>query len=704
MAEKNASRQATTSPSAIRNVVLVGPTSAGKTTLFENLLFTAKAVTKAGSVEDGTTVSDWTDIEKRQQRSVGLGVATFDYQGTRINLIDAPGFADFVGEVGAGLRAADAALFVVPAKSGFDGNTRLIWEACAQIDMPRAIVVSKIDTPETDVAARVQELRRELGNNVLSFEVPLNIQEVIDLIKLNVHKHDSGGHTMRPATDEEKRQVIELRAALLEAIISEADDVELMEEYLSDKELDSASLRRDVVSAVAHARFFPVMFTATTPPHFGVQEILDLIVEGFPSPELHSIPSVTALGTGKTKDLSADPAAALVAEVFKTATDPYLGRLSYIRVFSGRMQTGDVVHVSGHFTERSGHSDHDVDEKIGGLSFAVGKEFYPVNGAVSGDIVVVSKLTSAETGDTLSAKADPVIMPTWQIPDPLYPVAIAAKARTDEDKLSEALKRIAAEDPSVFIERNGETHQTVLWCQGESHADVLLDRMRAGFGVATEVVPFKVPLRETLAKPAVAEGRHVKQSGGHGQYAVAKIAVEPLAAGSEFEFVDEVVGGAVPRQYIPSVEHGIRQQMAKGLHAGYPVVNIRVRLQDGKAHSVDSSDMAFQMAGQLALQDAAAKAGVVMLEPVSEVTIEVDDQYVGAILSDVPSRRGRISGTSQASINGRTVITAEIPDLELVTYAITLRSLAHGTGRFSRTLSGYEPLPANIAAKLTAST
>lgn len=703
MAEKTSSMTATVSPQQIRNVVLVGPTSAGKTTLFENLLLTAKLLTKAGTVEEGSTVSDWTDIEKRQQRSVGLSVATFDYQDTRINLIDVPGFADFVGEVGAGLRAADAALFVVPAKSGFDGNTRLIWEACAAINMPRAIVISKTDMPETNVAARVQELRKELGNSVLSFEVPLNIQEVIDLIKLDVHKHDSGGHTVRAATEDEKREVVELRAALLEAIISEADDVALMEEYLSDKELDSASLRRDVVEAVAHGRFHPVLFTATTPPNFGVHEILEFITSAFPSPELHSIPTVTSLNNGKERELSADPSQPLVAEVFKTTTDPYLGRLSFIRVFSGRMQTGDVVHVSGHFAERSGHADHDVEEKIGGLSFAFGKNFHPVNAATAGDIVVVAKLVHAESGDTLSAKSDPVIMPTWDIPEPLFPVAITAKARTDEDKLSEALKRVAAEDPSVFIERNAETHQTVLWCQGESHADVLLDRMRVGFGVATEVVPFKVPLRETLAKPAVAEGRHVKQSGGHGQYAVAKIAVEPLPAGTEFEFVDEVVGGAVPRQYIPSVEHGIRQQMAKGLHAGYPVVNIRVRLQDGKAHSVDSSDMAFQMAGQLALQDAAAKAGVVMLEPVSEVAIEVDDQFVGAILSDVPSRRGRISGTTPAEIAGRTIITAEIPDLELVTYAITLRSLAHGTGRFTRTLSGYEPLPANIAAKLTAS-
>jgi elongation factor G len=694
---------ASTSTEQIRNVVLVGPSGSGKTTLFEGLLHAGRAITKVGRIEEKSTVSDHTDVEHQQQRSVTLGVATFDHGPVRINLMDAPGYADFAGEVGAGLRAADAALFVIPAKTGLDGSTRLLWQECADVEMPRAIVLSRVDVPEVDIAARIEELRSVLGSSIMAFEVPLSPTSVIDLLTLTVHDHGGSGHTARAATEDEQRQVAGLRAALIEAIISEADDDALMEQYLADEELDSVALRTDVVKAVAHGRIHPVLFTSITPAGFGVDEILDLIVDGFPSPVLHSIPSVMSLANGKEHSLSASVEGPLVAEVFKTTTDPYLGRLSHVRVFSGRMQTADIVHVSGHFTERSGHEDHDIDEKVGGLSLAFGGALHPVPAAIAGDVVVVARLNHAETGDTLSAKTQPVIMPRWEIPEPMHPVAIEAKARTDEDKLSEGLKRLAAEDPSVRIDRDAETKQTVLWCQGESHAEVLIDRLRNGFGVSTVVTSFKVPLRETLAGPADGHGRLVKQSGGHGQYAVCDIHVEPIAHGEDLEFVDEVVGGAIPRQYIPSVEAGVRAQMNRGLQAGYPVVGLRVHLKEGKAHSVDSSDMAFQLAGQLALQDAASKAGVSMLEPISSVRIEVDDAYVGAVLGDIPSRRGRILGTSPAHMSGRTVITADIPDLEMTTYSVTLRSLAHGTGRFSREFHGYEPLPVNVASRVLTS-
>jgi elongation factor G len=700
MADKTTPMPATTTTEQIRNVVLVGPSGSGKTTLFEALLHAGGATTKVGRIEDNSTISDHTDVEHQQQRSVTLGVATFDHESVRINLMDAPGYADFAGEVGAGLRAADAALFVIPAKTGLDGSTRLLWQQCADVEMPRAIVLSRVDVPEVNIAARIEELRSVLGASIMAFEVPLGPTSVIDLLTLTVHEHDGSGHAQRPATPQERDQVAGLRTALIEAIISEADDDALMEQYLADEELDSGALRVDVVKAVAHGRFHPVLFTSITPAGFGVDEILDLIINGFPSPVLHSIPSVSSLIEGKERSLSADAEGPLVAEVFKTTTDPYLGRLSHVRVFSGRMQTADVVHVSGHFTECSGHEDHDVDEKVGGLSLAFGGALHPVPAAIAGDIVVVARLNHAETGDTLSSKTQQVIMPRWDVPEPMHPVAIEAKARTDEDKLSEGLKRLAAEDPSVRIDRDVETKQTVLWCQGESHADVLIDRLRNGFGVSTVVTAFKVPLRETLAGPADGHGRLVKQSGGHGQYAVCDIHVEPIPHGEGLEFIDEVVGGAIPRQYIPSVEAGVRAQMNRGLQAGYPVVGLRVRLREGKAHSVDSSDMAFQLAGQLALQDAASKVGINMLEPISSVRIEVDDAYVGAVLGDIPSRRGRILGTAPAGLSGRTIISADIPDLEMTTYSVTLRSLAHGTGRFSREFSGYEALPVNVATRV----
>ncbi len=696
MADKVAPVNPPTSTEAIRNVVLIGPSGSGKTTLVESMLFAAGQLTRVGSLAEGTTVSDYDDAERRQQRSVNLSVMSFDHEGVRLNLIDVPGYADFAGEVGAGLRAADAALFVVTADSGFDGNTRLLWEECARIDLPRAIVVTKIDAPRASTATRAEELREALGGGVVTFELPMG-DDVFDLLTQQVHNHASGKHTARPATDAEKARAQELRAALIEAIIAEADDEALMEQYLSGDEVDSASARADVVKAVAHARFHPVLFTTTHPEGYGIDEVLDLIINGFPSPVLHSIPAVQSVTSGSALALHADRNGPLVAEVVKTTSDPYLGRISLVRVFSGALRADDVVHVSGHFSSESGHEDHDVDEKLGALASPFGKLLRPMSIGIAGDIVAVARLTRAETGDTLSSKDKPVIMPAWTMPVPLHPMAVVAHAKQDEDKLAQGLHRLIIEDPSVRMERPLETNQTVLWTLGEAHLDVLLDRLKTRFGVAVDAVPFKVPLRETLLGTAPGHGRLVKQSGGHGQYAVCDITVEPLPRGTGFEFVDEVVGGSVPRQYIPSVEKGVRAQLERGLAAGYHVVDLRVRLQDGKSHSVDSSDMAFQHAGQLALQDAAAKVGVGLLEPVSLVEVEVDDAYVGAVLGDIPTRRGRVTGTQPSGSSGRSVVSAEVPDLELVTYSTALRSLSHGTGRFTRTPHGYETMPQQLA-------
>lgn len=696
MAEKVASMNPPASTEAIRNVVLVGPAGSGKTTLFESLLVAAGAIVRPGSTSDGTTVSDYDESEKRQQRSVGLSVAAFDYDGVRINLIDTPGYADFAGEVGAGLRAADAALFVVTAKAGFDGNTRLLWSACAEVNMPRAIVVTKTDAPDTSAIERIQELQQELGTGVVAFELPLG-EDIIDLITLTVHHHAEGRHTARTATDAESASVEAQRSALVEAIVSEADDDELMESYLGGDEVDSTALRADVVQAVAHGRFFPALFTRTTPVGYGADEVLALIAAGFPSPELHSIPAVQSLTTGQSEQLSASVDGPLVAEVVHTSSDNYLGRISLVRIFSGELKPDEIVHVSGHFSTTAGREDHDVDEKVGALHSPFGKLLRPTSRAIAGDIVAITRLTTAETGDTLSAKTRPVLMPAWSMPEPLHPMAVVAHAKADEDKLAQSLHRLLAEDPCIRLERNGETKQTVLWTLGDSHLEVVLDRLKNRFGVNVDSVPFKVQLRETFTQAATGHGQLVKQSGGHGQYGVCDIAVEPLANGAGFEFVDEVVGGAVPRQYIPSVEHGVKLQMERGLAAGYHVVDIRVRLRDGKSHSVDSSDMSFQQAGQLALQDAAKKAGITLLEPISSITVEVDDEYVGAILSDISGRRGRVTGTQPADATGRSRVIGDVPDLELVTYSTTLRSLSHGTGRFSRTAKGYEPMPTNIA-------
>jgi elongation factor G len=398
--------------------------------------------------------------------------------------------------------------------------------------------------------------------------------------------------------------------------------------------------------------------------------------------------------------VTADPDGPLVAEVVKTTSDPYVGRISLVRVFSGTLHPDMVVHVSGHGMADRGHEDHDVDERVGSLSSPLGKTQRSLAKCVAGDICAIAKLTRAETGDTLSDKDNPLLMRAWDMPDPLLPVAIQAKSKADEDKLSQALARLVAEDPTLRLENNAETRQLVLWCMGEAHADVLLDRLAKRHGVEVQKVELRVPLRETFGGKVQATGRNVKQTGGHGQYAVCHLEIEPLPSGGGLEFVDKIVGGVVPRQFIPSVEKGVRAQMERGVVAGYPVVDIRVTLYDGKAHSVDSSDMAFQIAGQLALKEAAAKVPTLLLEPVDTVSILVSDEFVGAVMSDLSSRRGRVLGTEPVG-TGRTLVKAEVPELEITRYAIDLRSMSHGTGTFHRTFLRYEPLPSHLADKVT---
>jgi len=701
-------------PEAIRNVVLVGHTGAGKTTLVEALLAATGTIGRTGRVEDGTTVTDFDDIEHRLGRSVSLALAPLEFGGVKVNLLDAPGYADFVGDLRAGLRAADAALFVVSAADGVDGATQLLWEECAAVGMPRAVVVTKLDSPRADFDETVAICQRVFGDGVQPLYLPLlddreQVGGVVGLLSQRVYDY-TGGHRAELEPDPEHVELIEgPRNALIEGIIAESEDESLMDRYLGGEAIDVKVLIDDLETAVARGHFYPVLpvGAAALPGddesavRVGAMEVLELVTKAFPAPGEHLIPAVTTPAGAPKAPLSCDPAGPLVAEVVKTTSDPYVGRISLVRVFSGTLHPEQPVHVSGHGREERGHPDHDVDEKVGALSSPLGKVQRQAQQAVAGDIVAVAKLAHAETGDTLSAKDDPALMEPWVMPDPLLPVAVLAKAKSDEDKLGTALGRLVAEDPTLRLEINPETHQLVLWCMGEAHRDVVLDRLSARYGVAVETVAHRVSLRETFTSGANGHGRHVKQSGGHGQYAVCDIEVAPLPNGSGFEFVDKVVGGAVPRQFIPSVEKGVRTQLERGVFAGYPLVDLRVTLFDGKAHSVDSSDMAFQTAGALALKDAAAKITGALLEPVDAVEIRVADEFVGAVMGDLSGRRGRVLGTEPDSA-GRTVVRAEVPETELARYPVELRSLSHGTGVFTREYLRHEAMPAQIAAKIVA--
>ncbi|HEX6249739.1 MAG TPA: elongation factor G-like protein EF-G2 [Nocardioidaceae bacterium] len=669
-------------PESVRNVVLVGPAGSGKTTLVDALLTGAGVINRPGRVEEGTTVSDFDESEIRQQRSVGLSLAPLVHDGVKINLLDAPGYADFVGELRAGLRAADCAMFVIAANEGVDEATKELWRECSAVDMPRVVVVTKLDHARADYDAVVAGAQAVFGEKV----VPAYLHEGDQMVGLLTGDD--------PAHEEQ-------RGALIEAVIEESEDETLMERYVGGEAVDRDLLVKDLERAVARGSFFPVVPVCS---HTGVgtTELLDLVVSGFPSPPEHTLPEVYTPEGKRGPEISCDPDGPLVAEVVKTTTDPYVGRVSLVRVFSGTIRPDMTVHVSGHFSsffgEQSSHEDHDEDERIGVLSVPLGKQQRPVELVVAGDLCTIGRLSRAETGDTLSDKDQPLVLKPWSMPEPLLPVAIEAHAKADEDKLSTGLQRLAAEDPTLRVEHNPETHQLVLWTMGEAHADVALDRLANRYGAQVDQVPLRVPLRETLAGLAKGHGRHVKQSGGHGQFAVCDIEVEPLPEGSGFEFVDKVVGGAVPRQFIPSVEKGVRAQMEKGVTHGYPVVDLRVTLTDGKAHSVDSSDMAFQTAGALALREAAAATRVVMLEPVDEVDVIVPDDLVGSVMSDLSGRRGRVLGSEPVG-DERTMVRAEVPQVEIVRYAVDLRSFSHGAATFTRKFARYEPMPENVAQR-----
>ncbi|QOV41142.1 elongation factor G-like protein EF-G2 [Streptomyces ferrugineus] len=706
-------------PASVRNVVLVGHSGSGKTTLVEALALTAGAVNRAGRVEDGGTVSDYDEIEHRQQRSVQLSLVPVEWDGIKVNLLDTPGYADFVGELRAGLRAADAALFVVSASDGVDGSTRMVWEECAAVGMPRAIVVTHLESARADYEEMTRICAEAFGGDdpdaVLPLYLPLHgpqgadghapVTGLIGLLSQKLFEYATGERKESEPSEDQLPGIEEARNRLIEGIIAESEDETLMDRYLGGEQVDVKTLIEDLERAVARGTFFPVVAAAPATDGarqgLGTVEVLELITRGFPTPLERRAPTVTTVD-GKPRELKlCDPNGPLVAEVVKTASDPYVGRVSLVRVFSGTLRPDETVHVSGHGLEDRGHEDHDVDERIGALSAPFGKQQRTLSHCIAGDLACVAKLSRAETGDTLSAKDDPLLMEPWQMPDPLLPLAIQAHSKPDEDKLSQGLARLVAEDPTMRLEQNQSTHQVVLWALGEAHADVALERLRSRYGVQVDVVPHKVSLRETFADRSAGRGRHVKQSGGHGQYAICEIEVEPLPGGSGIEFVDKVVGGAVPRQFIPSVEKGVRAQAARGVAAGHPLVDIRVTLLDGKAHSVDSSDAAFQTAGALALREAAADAKIHLLEPVAEVSVLVGDDYVGAVMSDLSGRRGRVLGTEQTS-GGRTLIKAEVPEIEIGRYAVDLRSLSHGTARFNRSYARHEPMPPQIAERIRA--
>jgi elongation factor G len=666
----------------VRNILIVGHGGAGKTSLVEAVLHASGATNRVGRVEDGTTVTDFEPEETRKQISVSLAVAPVEYDGFKVNLLDAPGYADFVGDVRAALPAADAVLFVVSAVEGVETQTEVVWTMAEELGLPRAFFISKLDRDRASFARSLDGIQAAFGKACAPLYLPIgeehDFRGLVGLLSGRGFLYDGGGRTEGEVPAELQEAAAGLREQLIEAIIQESEDEALMDRYLGGDEIAPTDLIPDLEQAVAAGRLFPVLAGAAT-RNIGVTELLEVCTQAFPSPAER--PAV--------EGRRADPAGPLAAYVFKTISDPYVGRMNLFRVLSGTFLPDSTVL----------NATKGKDERVGHLLTVRGKAQEPADQVAAGDVGAVAKLADTATGDTLSAKDDPVTLPAPSMPDPLLPIAIAPKSRGDEEKLSSGLGRAEAEDLTLRVERNPETKQTILWGMGENHIEVTLERLKRKYGVEVVQVPLVLPYKETFRQPVKALGRHVKQSGGHGQYAICNIEVEPLPRGAGFEYVDKIYGGAVPNQFIPSVEKGVRKAMEDGLLAGFPVVDIRVTLYDGKYHSVDSSDMAFQIAGGLALKEAAANAEMALLEPVLELEVLVPDEYVGDILGDLSSRRGRVVGTDPVG-TGRTLVRATVPEAEAVRYAIDLRSMTRGRGSFARRFSHYEELPPQLAAKV----
>ncbi len=660
-------------PDKIRNIILLSHGGAGKTSLAEAMLYTAKTITRMGKVEDGSTTLDH-DIEAIQRKtSVVLSLAYLDWKGTKINIIDTPGYTDFQGELVGAIRAADAALLVVCGVSGVEVGTENMWRLIRENNLPVIVVINKLDRENADFAKTISQLQEAFGKAVVPIQLPRrkgqNLEAVVDLIG-------------EPQLGEDES----LKDSLFEALSDVSD--EFLEKYLNGEEISAQEIVETLKAGIKERKVFPVMAVSAL-SNIGVDKLLDTIVEYLPSPLEREDVFGLKTDDGARVQIKASDEEPTCAFVFKTVADPYVGKLSYIRVFSG-MLTNDSVLINSNKNEQ---------QKIGQIYLLLGKQQQPVGRVHAGDICAVPKLTETSTGDTLCHPDRILTFPPLEYPEPIYQLAIKPKSREDEDKLSAGLNRLAEEDPSFRWWRDNEIKQTVMAGMGDLHLEVMVNRLKRKFGVDVEVFTPKVPYKETIKSTASAQGKYKRQTGGHGQYGDVWITIEPLERGAGFEFVNKIVGGVIPRQYIPSVEKGLQKALQEGILAGYPVVDVRVTLYDGSYHPVDSSDIAFQIAASMAFKNAAQQANPTLLEPIMNVTVVVPKNFTGDVIGDLNSKRGRILGIeSESPLLDR--VLAQVPLAEMLKFAIDLRSITGGRGSFSMSFSHYEEVPPHIAQQI----
>jgi elongation factor G len=654
------------------NVALVSHGGAGKTSLVEAMLFKAGAITRLGSVQEGNTVSDFDPDEIQRGMSVSLSVAPAEWKSSKVNVLDTPGYADFFGEVVEAVRVADAGIVVVDGVSGAQVGTEQVWRALDERSLPRLIVINKLDRENSDYDRVLGQLQERYGKQVVPLTIPIghenSFRGVVELLNRKAYEGSSADPTDVPG---DMTDVVDLnREALVEAICEHDDD--LINLYLEGEDLPAESLAATLAKAVREGKLIPVLAASAT-RQLGMDGILDAIVELLPS---------AATGAGE-----AAANGKLAALAFKTIADPYIGRMTFVRVFSGTLSADGPV-----WNAAKGR-----DERITQIMFMRGKTQESTPRIGLGDIGVIPKL-EASTGDTLTIRDDPVTLDRIVFPDTSYAASIHPKTRNDVDKLSTALARIVEEDPTLRVHRDDSTGETIMSGLGESHIQITAERLARKYGVNVDIGLPKVAYMETITAPAKAEGRHVRQSGGHGQYGVCNLEIEPAERGAGFEFVDKIVGGVVPRQFIPAIEKGVREAMEHGNLAGCPVVDVRVSLVFGKYHPVDSSEAAFKMAGSIGFKAAFNDARPCLLEPVMQVAVTVPDEFTGDIIGDLNGKRARVQGMNPAG--GFTTIEAQVPQGEMLRYATELRSMTQGRGIFTMKFSHYEEVPAHAAQKV----
>jgi elongation factor G len=664
-------------PAQLRNVGLFSHGGAGKTTLSEALLFRAGAITRVGAVDDGNTTMDFDPDELRRKMSVSLAVAPLEWQGHKINLIDTPGYADFYGEVAQATRIADGALILVDAVAGPQVGTDAVWRRTAHL--PRLLVINKMDRENADYRTALDSLRERYSKAVVPLVFPIgksdSLTGVIDLLENKAYL--AGNQEPQPVPESERSTVEQLREMLVESACELNDD--LINKYLEGEELTTEELSAAMRVGIREQKLFPVLATSGNRA-IGLEPLLNAIVHLLPSPADVEAP----LANGGV----VAPNEKLAALVFKTVSDPNIGRLSYVRVYSGALSADSHVW----------NVQKSKDERIGQVFHIRGKTQEPTQRLVTGDIGVIPKLAESVTGETLSTKDGGLELAGIEYPAAAYFASVHPKSRNDVDKLSTAMSRLLEEDPSLRMHREASTNEVILSGLGDSHLDVATQRLQRKFGVNVTLDVPKVAYRETITSKAAAEGRHVRQTGGHGQYGVVNLELEPLPRGEGFHFVDKVVGGVVPKQFIPAVEKGVRESMDRGVIAGFPVVDVRCALVFGKYHAVDSNEAAFKSAGSIGFKSAFTQASPVLLEPVMHVEVTVPSEFAGDIMGDLNTRRAHIHGMTPDGPN--TVVEASVPQSEMLRYATDLRSMTQGRGTYTMRVSHYDPVPAHLQAKI----